>query len=300
MANNTTQYTIKINGTDQIVDLNTLLNTTANSLDETKAKQQALEEAFSSADYGTAEFETLQAELQKVNTQIKVIDESVADLTIAEKFEGIGRIAGAVGGAFAFATISVQAFGEENSKTAEELQKLETQVSAVIQGQQALTGIIDAFGSKNKVVAASINGVSRAFTAMGISAKGAGLAVRTALVGLGIGVVIAGISYLIQNFDKIKSAGSGIFKAWQPFFDGVRNFSSALTFGLIDSAATSKIKQQAEDISESITKSQEKSFWEVDLSPTPITVPNVGSKPLSPAMQHPTARAQGGSPPSRA
>lgn len=259
MANNTTQYTIKINGTDQIVDLNTLLNTTANSLDETKAKQQALEEAFSSADYGTAEFETLQAELQKVNTQIKVIDESVADLTIAEKFEGVGRIVGAVGGAFAFATVSVQAFGDENGKTAEQLQKLETQISAVIQGQQALTGIIDAFGSKNKIVAATVNGLSRAFTAMGISAKGSGLAVRGALIATGVGALIVGVGLLIENFDKLKSIGAGLFKSFQPFFNAIRNFASFATGGLISNTTTKGIEDTIFNINATIDKTIEQS-----------------------------------------
>jgi hypothetical protein len=277
MANTTTQFTIKINGTEQLVTLDNLINQNATSLGELKDQQNALQQAFDQADYGSAAFNQLQSELRGVNTQIKVIDESVADLTIGEKFEGVGRIAGAVGGAFAFATVSVQAFGEENSKTAEELQKLETQISAIIQGQQALTGIIDAFGSKNKIVAATLNLLSKGFNAVGISAKGAGFAIRGALIATGIGVLVAGVSFLIANFDDIKSAGAGIFKAWQPFFDGVRNFASTLTFGLIDSANVAKIKSQADDISESITKSQEKSSKELDAINTKFELRQINS-----------------------
>jgi len=264
MANTTTQFTIKINGTEQLVSLDNLINQNATSLGELKDQQNALQQAFDQADYGSAAFDQLQSELRGVNTQLKVIDESVSDLTLTEKFEGVGKIVGAVGGAFAFASVSVQAFGDENSKTAEELQKLETQISAIIQGQQALTGIIDAFGSKNKIVAATLNVLSKGFNAVGISAKGAGFAIRGALIATGIGVLVAGVSFLIANFDDIKSAGAGIFKAWQPFFDGVRNFASTLTFGLIDSAASARIKQQADDISESITKTQEKTSKELE------------------------------------
>jgi|694.fasta_scaffold03657_12 hypothetical protein len=264
MANNTTQFTIKINGTQELVTLDKLINQNAQSVGELKDQQDALNQAFEQAVIGTEAYDSLQSSLRSVNTQLKVIDESVADLTIAEKFEGVGRIVGAVGGAFAFASVSVQAFGDENSKTAEELQKLETQISAIIQGQQALTGIIDAFGSKNKIVAATLNTLSKGFNAVGISAKGAGLAVRGALIATGIGILVAAVSALIVNFDEIKEAGAGIFKAWQPFFDGVRNFASTLTFGLIDNAATARLNNQIESISESITKTQETTTKKLD------------------------------------
>jgi hypothetical protein len=264
MANTTTQFTIKINGTDQIVQLNDLLGQTSNSLGELKDQQQALSQAFEQADYGTAEFDALQSELRNVNTQLKVIDESVSDLTLGEKFEGVGRIVGAVGGAFAFASVSVQAFGDENGRTAQELQKLETQISAIIQGQQALTGIIEAFGSKNKIVAATLNTLSKGFNAVGISAKGAGLAVRGALIATGIGILVAGVSFLIANFDEIKAAGAGIFKAWQPFFDAVRNFASLITFGLIDNATTARITDTFDEIANKSKKILEDSNKKIE------------------------------------
>jgi len=270
MANNTTQFTIKINGTNQLVELNDLLQTNVRSLGDLKEQEDLLQQAFDQADYGTAAFDELQSSLRDVNTQLKVIDESVSDLTISEKFEGVGRIVGAVGGAFAFASVSVQAFGDENSKTAKELAALETKITAIIQGQQALTGIIDAFGSKNKIVAATLNTLSKGFNAVGISAKGAGLAVRGALIATGIGVLVAGVSFLVANFNEIKEAGAGIFKAWQPFFDGVRNFASLLTFGLINNAQTAKIVNALDATSEEIIKITEKTNAAIELSNTKL------------------------------
>ena len=266
MANTTTQFNIKINGKEELVTLDKLINQNAQSVGELKDQQDALNQAFEQAAIGTEAYDKLQSELRGVNTQLKVIDESVSDLTISEKFEGVGRIVGAVGGAFAFASVSVQAFGEENSRTAQELQKLETQISAIIQGQQALTGIIDAFGSKNKVVAATLNTLSKGFNAVGISAKGAGLAVRGALIATGIGALVAGVSFLVANFNEIKEAGAGIFKAWQPFFDGVRNFASALTFGLIDNATNAKIIDSLDAASQEIVKITEKTNAAIELS----------------------------------
>lgn len=254
MANTTTQFTIKINGTEQLVTLDNLINQNATSLGELKDQQNALQQAFDQADYGTAAFDQLQSELRGVNTQLKIIDESVADLTIAEKFEGVGKIASAVGGAFAFASTSIQAFGDENSKTAEQLQKLETQISAVIQGQLALTAIIDAFGSKNKIVAASINSISKAFNAAGISARGFGLVTRAALISTGIGALLVVIGTLATNFKDLSKLGSGLFKSFQPFFDGIRNFASFVTGGLISDAQTSKLENLFESLAEKNTK----------------------------------------------
>jgi hypothetical protein len=264
MANTTTQFTIKINGTNQLVELNDLIQTNVRSVGDLKEQQNLLQQAFEQADYGTAAFDELQSSLRDVNTQLKVIDESVSDLTISEKFEGVGRIVGAVGGAFAFASVSVQAFGDENSRTAQELQKLETQISAIIQGQQALTGIIDAFGSKNKIVAATLNTLSKGFNAVGISAKGAGFAIRGALIATGVGILVAGVSYLIANFDEIKAAGASIFKAWQPFFDAVRDFASLLTFGLIDNATTARITDTFDEIANKSKKILEDSNKKIE------------------------------------
>jgi hypothetical protein len=264
MANTTTQFNIKINGINQLVDLNDILQTNVRSVGDLKEQQNLLEQAFEQADYGTAAFDELQSSLRSVNSQIKTVDESVEGLTFDEKLQGAAQAVGAVGSAFAFASISVQAFGDENSKTAEELQKLETQISAVIQGQQALTGIIEAFGSKNKIVAATLNTLSKGFNAMGISAKGAGLAVRGALIATGIGILVVAVSTLIANFDEIKAAGAGIFKAWQPFFDAVRNFASFVTGGLIDNATTARITDTFDEIANKSKKILEDSNKKIE------------------------------------
>lgn len=264
MANTTTQFNIKINGTDQIVQLNDLLGQTSNSLGELKDQQEALSQAFEQADYGTAEFDALQSELRNVNTQLKVIDESVSDLTIGEKFEGVGRIVQGVAGVFAFASTSVQAFGDANSQTAKDLQILETRISAIIQGQQALQGLIEGFSSKNKVFAATLNFISRAFNSVGIASKGAGLAIRGALVATGIGIAIAGVSALINNFDKLKKFAAPLLQAFEPFFDSIRNFASFVTGGLISDATTNKLENVFQGLADRNTKIFEDANTKID------------------------------------
>ena len=266
MANTTTQFTIKINGKDELVDLNQLINQNAQSVGELKDQQNALQQAFEQADYGTAAFNQLQSELKGVNSQIKTVDESVEGLTFDEKLQGASQAIGAIGSAFAFASVSVQAFGDENGRTAEELQKLETQIMAIQQGFTAFSELTSAFTKKDGLFKQVLNGLSKGFNAVGISAKGAGLAVRGALIATGIGVLVAGVSFLIANFDDIKSAGGDIFKAWQPFFDAVRNFASLVTFGLINNAETAKIVNALDNTAEQIIKINEKTNASIELS----------------------------------
>ena len=49
----TAQFNIKINGTDQLLDLNSVIDLTAKSLETLKTKKEALDKAFSETDFGT-------------------------------------------------------------------------------------------------------------------------------------------------------------------------------------------------------------------------------------------------------
>ena len=264
MANTTTQFTIKINGTDQVVQLNDLLGQTSDSLGELKTQQQALTQAFEQADYGSVEFLKLRDALKDVNSEIKTVDESVEGLTITEKIAGATQAVGAIGSAFAFASVSVQAFGDENSKTAEELAKLEVKIQAIQQGFTTFSELSSTLTEKNGLFKRSLDFIGKGFTTAGISARGFGLVTRVALSSIGIGLLISAVSFLIQNFDIIKTKGAELFKSFQPFFDGVRNFASQLTFGLVDNANISRIKTQNDAISSSIIKTQETTSKEID------------------------------------
>ena len=266
MANTTTQFTIKINGKNQLVDLNDLLQTNVRSLGDLKEQQDLLQQAFDQADYGTAAFNQLQSSLRDVNSQIKTVDESVEGLTFDEKLQGAAQAIGAVGSAFAFASVSVQAFGDENSKTAEELQKLETQIMAIQQGFTAFSELTSAFTKKDGLFKQVLNTLSKGFNAVNISAKGAGLALRSVLVATGIGILVAAVSALIVNFDELKSLAAPLIQAFQPLFDGIRNFASFITFGLIDNAQTNKIVNAFEDTSEQIIKITEKTNAAIEVT----------------------------------
>jgi hypothetical protein len=104
------------------------------------------------------------------------------------------------------------------------------------------------FISKNKIFLSTINQVSKGFNALGISAKGSGLAIRGALVATGIGLLIVGITTLIANFEELKALAQPLIKAFQPFFDGVRDLASLLSGGLIDNASVNRISNTFETL----------------------------------------------------
>ena len=250
----TSQFNIKINGTNQLVELNDILQTNVRSLQDLREQRDIIEQAFAQADFGTDSARQLQAALRDVNTQLKVIDESVSDLTIAEKFEGVARIGSAVGSAFALASQGVQLFGEENSKTAEEIQKAEQQLLFFIGSLQTVQIITESFSSKNKLFLAIINSITAAFNRAGLAARLFGTTTRVALTASGIGLVVVAIGLLIENFDLLKKKVQDVFGSLEPLFDNLRDFASFISFGFFDSAQTSKIKANIE----SIVKANEK------------------------------------------
>lgn len=255
---------ISVNGTDEIKKLNNEINNAANSLGELKKQKQLLEEAFENADFGSQEFNKLQSQLREVNTRLKIIDESVSDLTIAEKIEGVNKVVGGLAAGFSFAAVSVQAFGEENSKTAEELQKLELQVTAIIQGTQAFQALTEAFSSKNKIFLATLNSLSLGFNRLRVATQAWSVGTKAAIAATGIGLVVTAVGLLVENFDKLAKVGSSLLSSFQPFFYAVRDIANVFSFGLVDNSSIAKIKSTNEELTKSITKRQEESKKNID------------------------------------
>jgi len=253
----TSQFNIRIGGVDQVVNLNQLLGSTSSSLDDLRTRQQALEEAFSQASFGTQEFRNLQSALRDVNTQIKVLDEATSDLTIAEKFEGIARIGSAVGASFALAAQGATLFGEENSKTAEEIAKAEQRLLFFISALQTLQIVTEAFSSKNKIFLALINSISTAFGVAATSATSFARISRIALASTGIGLFVVLLGSIASNIDVITGKFTTFFKQNKQFFDNLRDVFSKLSGGLIDDSFTNNLNKQIEKSSKELQRKNE-------------------------------------------
>lgn len=111
---------------------------------------------------------------------------------------GVNAIAGAFGaveGALALA-------GVENEDLQKTMVKLQGAI-ALVNGVQAIQSVLlDENATKTGVLALA----NRVYTSVTAGATGATLAFRTALMSIGIGVVVAGIGALVANFDKLKDA----------------------------------------------------------------------------------------------
>jgi hypothetical protein len=109
---------------------------------------------------------------------------------------------GAIAGAFGAVEGALALAGVENEDLQKTMVKLQGAI-ALVNGVQAIQKVLlDENATKTGVLALA----NRVYTSATAGATGATLAFRTALMSIGIGVVIAGIGALIANFDKLKNA----------------------------------------------------------------------------------------------
>jgi hypothetical protein len=108
----------------------------------------------------------------------------------------------AVAGAFGAVEGALALAGVENEDLQKTMVKLQGAI-ALVNGVQAIQKVLlDENATKTGVLALA----NRVYTSATAGATGATLAFRTALMSIGIGVVVAGIGALVANFDKLKDA----------------------------------------------------------------------------------------------
>lgn len=108
----------------------------------------------------------------------------------------------AVAGAFGAVEGALALAGVENEDLQKTMVKLQGAI-ALVNGVQAIQSVLlDENATKTGVLALA----NRVYTSVTAGATGATLAFRTALMSIGIGVVVAGIGALVANFDKLKDA----------------------------------------------------------------------------------------------
>jgi hypothetical protein len=108
----------------------------------------------------------------------------------------------AVAGAFGAVEGALALTGVESEDLQKTMVKLQGAI-ALVNGVQAIQAVLlDENATKTGVLALA----NRVYTSVTAGATGATLAFRTALMSIGIGVLIAGIGALVANFDKLKDA----------------------------------------------------------------------------------------------
>lgn len=132
--------------------------TAIKSLADMRNAAQSLEEQLSTADYGSAEFDKIAAQLAKVKSALKQVDETTDGLSMEAKAGAIGGAVAGLAASFAVAEGAAALFGSES----EQLQKTMLKVQAAM----AVAGGV-------QQLAAGLAQAQKAMTAFGISTKAA-------------------------------------------------------------------------------------------------------------------------------
>lgn len=136
----------------------------------------------------------------------------------------------AIGAGFQLAEGAAALFGDESEDMQKALVKLNA-VMAISQGlQQAMEIATTRGGIASKIAA----GAQLLWTAAIGTSTGALKIFRIALAGIGIGLLIAGVVLLIENFDKIKKSLGEVF----PFFNRLGSLASGVIDGVVASFST--------------------------------------------------------------
>lgn len=231
---------VKINGTDQIADLNEEIRSTSNSVAGLKERQEELEAAFQKAEFGTPEWKALQKELRAVNTDLANIEASVEDLTIADKVDGFLKFGQAAAGAMSVATAGVSAFGNALGVSEEQVKAAEESLMKVIAAAQGMSDIASAFSKDNKLFASFLSigqGARTAATGMTTASTATGAATtsistfgkvgKAALISVGIGVFTTALALLVEYWDDISAGVKRFINSVGPLksiFDGISDF----------------------------------------------------------------------------
>jgi len=168
--------------------------TALNSINDLRKAATTLEEQLSSATFGTAEFTRLSTQLKNVRNQFKDIDASLEGLdkeqraaALVDTFNGLTGAVGAVSSAFI-------AFGAD----AGAIEDAEKKLLGIIGVVNGLRDVSNSLVAVNKLTGLSFEKLGTSIKASFASGTLAANTFKVALAGLGIGLVIAAVSKLVD------------------------------------------------------------------------------------------------------
>jgi len=233
-------FTLKVNGIDQ----------TIKSIDDLDKSIEQLEDTLKSAEFGSTQFKAIEQDLIKARSAKEDLDKSLEGRGAEKRLQGLVGIAESLGGAFAIASQASALFGKENTEIAAAEAKAQ-QALAVVMGIRAIKeGLLNSALERKLVLekaaaagTAILNTVNKAFN-LTLSMNPIGLVVTAlGLLVVGVMAAIGPIKKLISSFDFLNDAAEATM-------DTFRNVGSFLSGGLIDDAATSKTRSNANKVIE--------------------------------------------------
>jgi len=181
------------------VKVNIDINNNLKSVEDLKLELRALETEFETVSVGSDRFRELGNQIKKTRSQLKDIDLQFEGLdkeqratALVDTFNGLTGAVGAVSSAFI-------AFGSE-SKAIEDAEKKLLGVIGVVSG---LRDVSNSLVAANKLLGPTFEGIGTSIKGAFTTATGAVNGFRVALATIGIGLVVAGVVALVENFDKL-------------------------------------------------------------------------------------------------
>ena len=157
---------------------------------------------------GTDQFKMLEAQMLRLRGEAGELEDTLGDVSdevrrSGSDTSGLDKTVGAVqavGGAFQ-AVMGVQAlFGSENEDLQKTLVKLNAVMAITTGAQQFFSEAL----KKDSLLYPIVTKLQNLWSVAIGTSTGALRVLRVALASLGIGLIIAGITLLVQNFDKVK------------------------------------------------------------------------------------------------
>jgi hypothetical protein len=247
------------------LDVDIKTTTVGEAVTKTKTLKQELKEIKNELTSGrltgkefaeaTARAAQLSDTIIDVNNRVKALATDGADVAL----RGFGDLATSIVGGFAAAQGAMAIFGSENEDLQKTLVKLQgamallnglQQINATLQGDSAASVLLHSKAQKIATITTRV--FATATTSLG-----------KALIATGIGAIVVALGLLIANFDKVvkfvqmaidkfNSMGSGVknlISVIFPLIGIIRLVVSGLEeLGIIDDAATRKMKKNAEEM----------------------------------------------------
>ena len=221
---------------------------------ELKGIENELNRMKEAGDTGSKAFQELQKRAGQVKDQIGDTKNAIKALSSDTfKLDAFTQAAQGIAGGFAAAQGAMALFGSENKQVEEAIKKTQGAM-ALLQGVTAITNILQKETAFSQLFLSKAQKDGAVATDVATKAtKGFGMALK----GLGIGLLIGALTYLIANFEDVKKVVNNLLKPFDGIIAKVRDFLHTISFGLIDDASTAKTKENAEKVVDAFNKTKD-------------------------------------------
>jgi hypothetical protein len=218
---------------------------------ELRSIEQQLNQMAEAGEDGSEAFRKLQQRAGEVKDQIGDTKAAITALSSDTfKLDAFGQAAQGIAGGFAAAQGAMSLFGGENKAVEEAIMKTQGAM-ALLEGVTAVTNILQKESAFSLFFLGKAQKANAVATEVGTKAtKG----FSKALMATGVMALVAGLGFLIANFEDVKKVVMNLMKPFDGIIAKVRDFLHTISFGLIDDASTAKTKENAEESLKAIEK----------------------------------------------